>query len=535
MHVLKLLAWAMTAVLFIAVLTIPLSSEAQIAMSTACLILVAMMKMARPTGVMRTVAMALTSAIIIRYVFWRTTQTLPSISEPVSAIAGYVLYGAEMYSVLMLVLSLFVMVRLKDPAAAPAIPENAVPSIDVFIPSYNEPAEMLAKTIMAAQRMEYPDGKKTIWLLDDGGTDQKCESDDDEKAHEARTRRALLTAMCEDLGARYLTRARNEHAKAGNLNNGLHHSTGDLVVVFDADHAPSPKFLMKTVGFFCVQPDLAIVQTPHFFINPDPLERNLGLVGRVPSESEMFYAKIQKGLDYREGAFFCGSAALIRRAALMEVDGFSGRSITEDCESTVDLHAKGWKTRYVSDVMIAGLQPETYASFIQQRSRWAQGMIQILLLKRPFLKRGLRFSQRMSYLSSIMFWFFPFSRLAFLVAPICYLVFDLKIFTASGEDFLAYTISYVGANLILQNLLYGDVRRPWMSEIYEFAQSVHRDRGVQDERGSRAGSDHPLKNRGRFVAPFTRRCVFPIENSVFPLYPLTEKTTASQCARDCHP
>lgn len=478
MYIVKFIIWLITAAIFIALLTIPLSSQAQITMSIGCIALVGAMKAARPSGVMRTVAMALTSAVIIRYVFWRTTQTLPPMSDPVSAVPGYFLYGAEMYSVLMLVLSMFVMARIKTESPTPHIDPATAPTVDVFIPSYNEPAEMLAKTIMAAKRMEYPEGKVTIWLLDDGGTDQKCNAENDESAAEARARRELLTFMAEDLGVRYLTRERNVSAKAGNLNNGLHQSTGDLIVVFDADHAPSPKFLLKTVGFFAQDDRLAIVQTPHFFINPDPIERNLDLVGKVPSESEMFYGKIQRGLDYRGGTFFCGSAAVIRRTALMEVDGFSGRSITEDCESTVGLHAKGWKTHYVGEVMIAGLQPETYASFITQRSRWAQGMIQILLLNRPFMKRGLRFSQRMSYLSSIMFWFFPFSRLMFLIAPVFYLVFDLKIFTASGEDFLAYTLSYVGANLVLQNLLYGDVRRPWMSEIYEFAQSVHLGRAV---------------------------------------------------------
>lgn len=478
MRYLVFLTWALIAALFIGILTIPLSSQAQITISTGCVAIVGLMKLSRPHGLMRTVAIALTTAVVIRYVFWRTTQTLPLFNDPLSAIPGYFLYAAEMYSVMMLALSLFVVIRIKRDEPTPDMDPETVPSVDVFIPTYNEPAELLAKTIMAAKRMEYPEGKVKIWLLDDGGTDQKCDQDDETGAQEARSRRALLTFMCDDLGVNYLTRARNESAKAGNLNNGLRNSSGDLIVVFDADHAPSPQFLKRTIGFFPQDPRLAILQTPHFFVNPDPIERNLDLVGKVPSESEMFYNKIQRGLDYRGGTFFCGSAAVIRRAALMEVDGFSGRSITEDCESTVGLHAKKWKTKYVGDVMIAGLQPETFASFITQRSRWAQGMIQILLLNRPFMKRGLTISQRLSYLSSIMFWFFPFSRLMFLLAPVFYLVLDLKIFTASGEDFLAYTLSYVGANLVLQNLLYGDMRRPWMSEVYEFAQSIHLGRAV---------------------------------------------------------
>ena len=188
----------------------------------------------------------------------------------------------------------------------------------------------------------------------------------------------------------YLTRARNEHAKAGNLNNGLEHSTGELVAVFDADHAPARNFLRETVGYFATDQSLFLVQTPHFFINPDPLERNLGTFQTMPSENEMFYGVIQRGLDKWNAAFFCGSAAVLRREALDETNGFSGVSITEDCETALELHSRGWKSVYVDKPLIAGLQPDTFASFIGQRSRWAQGMMQILRYKFPPFKRGLR-------------------------------------------------------------------------------------------------------------------------------------------------
>lgn len=478
MRFVKFLWWALSAALFLACLTLPVSPEAQIMMSAGCILLVGFVKSVQPYGLARIIAMCFATAVIIRYVFWRTTQTLPPMNDLTSFVPGLLLYGAEMYSVLMLTLSLFVITRPQHERPTPEFSDEEAPTVDVFIPSYNEPPELLAKTIMAATRMEYPEGRFKVWLLDDGGTDQKCESDDPTAAGAARERRALLQRMCAELGAGYLTRARNVSAKAGNLNSGLENTSADLVVVFDADHAPSPEFLRRTVGFFLADERVALVQTPHFFINPDPIERNLRLVGRAPSESEMFYGKVQHGLDFRGGAFFCGSGAVLRRSALAEVGGFAGRSITEDCESTVALHARGWKSLYVGRVMIAGLQPETFSSFIQQRSRWAQGMIQILLLARPWARRGLTMSQRLCYLSSIMFWVFPISRLMFLLAPTCYLLFDLKIFTASGEDFLAYTASYVAANLVLQNLLYGDVRRPWMSEVYEFAQSIHLGRAL---------------------------------------------------------
>ena len=121
----------------------------------------------------------------------------------------------------------------------------------------------------------------------------------------------------------------------------------------------------------------------------------------------MFYGVIQKGLDKWNGAFFCGSAAVIRREALMEVGGFSGITITEDCETALDLHSRGWNSVYIDKPMISGLQPETFSSFIGQRSRWARGMFQIFLLKNPVLKRGLSLAQKICYLSNMTYWFFP--------------------------------------------------------------------------------------------------------------------------------
>jgi cellulose synthase (UDP-forming) len=100
-------------------------------------------------------------------------------------------------------------------------------------------------------------------------------------------------------------------------------------------------------------------------------------------------------------------------------------------------------------------------------------MMQILRFRFPLLKRGLTLPQRFCYMSSTLFWLFPFPRTVFLFAPLFYLFFDLEIFTASGGEFLAYTLAYMLVNLIMQNYLYGSFRWPWISELYEYVQTVH--------------------------------------------------------------
>ncbi len=467
------LVWAVVAVCMIAIVSLPINLQTHLIAGAIVLAIMIVLKLIRPEGTWRLIALALGTAIVMRYVYWRTTSTIPPVSQLENFIPGLLLYLAEMYSVFMLALSLFIVARPLQSRAPQPVEESALPRVDVFIPTYNEEPVLLADTIAAALAMDYPADRMTVWLLDDGGTEQKRNAENVLDAQIASDRHAELQQLCAGLGARYLTRARNEHAKAGNLNNGLAHSTGELIAVFDADHAPARSFLRETVGYFGEDPRLFLVQTPHFFLNPDPVEKNLRTFETMPSENEMFYGIIQRGLDKWNASFFCGSAAVLRREALEETDGFSGMSITEDCETAVELHSRGWNSVYVDKPLIAGLQPATFASFIGQRSRWAQGMMQILRFRFPPLKRGLSLPQRLCYMSSTLFWLFPFPRTIFLFAPLFYLFFDLQIFTASGGEFLAYTLSYMVVNLMMQNYLYGRFRWPWISELYEYIQSVH--------------------------------------------------------------
>lgn len=466
-------AWILMGIAAAIIITLPVNLQAQLVTGCIVILLIVFLKMFAPEGIPRMVALALGGAMVARYVYWRTTSTLPPADELTNFIPALLLYCAEMYSVMLLALSLFVVSAPHPPRTAPVIAPGDEPTVDIFVPSYNEETGLLATTLAAAMAMDYPKDRFKVWLLDDGGTDQKCTQPDLVAAREAQVRRHTLMELCAELGVTYLTRPRNEFAKAGNLNHGMTKSSGDLIVVFDADHAPARSFLRETVGYFNEDDRLFLVQTPHFFINPDPVERSLNTWHRMPSENEMFYGVIQRGLDRWGGAFFCGSAAVLRREALMETDGFAHSSITEDCETALTLHARGWHSVYVDTPLIAGLQPETFASFIGQRSRWAQGMYQILRFHFPLFRSGLSIGQRICYMSSMLFWFFPISRAIFLISPLFYLLFGLEIFNGSGAEFVAYTAVYILINLFMQSYLYGKYRWPWFSELYEYIQTVY--------------------------------------------------------------
>ncbi|AXT39124.1 cellulose synthase catalytic subunit (UDP-forming) [Alteromonas sp. BL110] len=420
----------------------------------------------------RIFALVLAIALSVRYLLWRGIYTL-TYSDILSMIAVWLLFAAEIYAGITSVLGAIVNAfPLSRPLLSlDGMDKATLPSVDVMIPSYNEDEEILEVTIRAAKMLDYPKDKLHIHLLDDGGTDQKINADNPISAASARQRRQDLQSLCSRLGITYHTRAKNEFAKAGNVNSAIQNTTGDLIVILDADHVPTSDFLDRTVPWMLKNEKVFLVQTPHFMANPDPVERNyFSAFTRMPSENDMFYGTIQKGLDYWGSSFFCGSAALMRRKHLDLVGGISGDSITEDAETALDLHKMGYESVYVDRPMVSGLAPETFDAFIQQRMRWAQGMTQILLLKKPFKAEGLKWYQRVGYMSSIMFWLFPFARIIFLLMPLAYLVFGLQVYHASILEIFAFTLPHVVATYMISTMLFGRTRWPLVSELYEILQ-----------------------------------------------------------------
>ncbi|WP_128255808.1 UDP-forming cellulose synthase catalytic subunit [Falsirhodobacter deserti] len=472
--VLLLVVWALLFAAILALALAPTSLLAQITLSCMAVVIIVVLKPFARRGWPRFLLLATGSVIVIRYWVWRLTSTLPDAGLTPSFVIAIMLFAVETYSIIIFFLNAFLVADPTRREIPPRIENRAdLPTVDVLVPSYNEPTDMLAITLSAARNMIYPGDKRRIVLCDDGGTDQKCNQDDADAAAAARARRAELQALCAELGVIYSTRARNEHAKAGNMSAALSRLDGELVVVFDADHVPSRDFLARTVGYFRADPRLFLVQTPHYFINKDPIERNLGFHVAAPPENEMFYGLIHRGLDRWGGAFFCGSAAVLRRAALDDVGGFAGDTITEDAETALEIHSRGWRSLYLNRAMIAGLQPETFASFIQQRGRWATGMMQMLLLKNPLMRSGLGLKQRLCYLNSMSFWLFPIIRMAYLLAPLAYLIFGVEIFVGTAQDALAFSLTYLLVSFLTQNAIFSRFRWPLVSEIYEVAQAPY--------------------------------------------------------------
>ncbi len=417
----------------------------------------------------RILFLLIASFISVRYWFWRTNSTLFYLGL-FDFIAALILYAAESYSLVVHLLGIFVNIWPLKRAPVPIPPEADLPTVDILIPTYTEHEDIVHITALACTQIDYPREKLNIYILDDGSTEVR--RNDLRTCKHARDRYRNLTELAEQLGVQYITRERNEKAKAGNINNALKQTAGELILILDCDHVPSRDILKNTVGLFLRDKKLFLVQTPHFFINPNPVEKNLATFEQAPMENEMFFGSILLGLDFWNSAFFCGSAAVLRRKYLEEVGGISGETITEDAETALELHAKGYNSAYISRPMSCGLSPETFNDFILQRSRWSQGMTQIFMLKNPLLKKGLSLYQKLCYTNSCLFWFFGFTRIVFYLAPMAFIFFGLKIYNASFEQVLAYALPHVIGTLMVTDYLYGRVRWAFFSELYETVQSI---------------------------------------------------------------
>lgn len=396
-----------------------------------------------------------------RYLYYRVSYTL-NLDGWLNGTFSLLLLAAELYAILTLVLAFFQTLKLKDrqPPDLAAIPETQWLHVDVYIPTYNEDVEIVRKTVLGALAIDYPANKKRVYVLDDG------------RAEKYQARRQELRQMCAALGCTLMTRDNNDHAKAGNINTAMRQTNGDLILILDCDHIPTRDFLKNTVGFF-QNPKVALVQTPHWFYNPDPFERNLLTAGKVPVGNELFYKVLQKGNDFWNAAFFCGSAAVIRKDYVLQIGGIATETVTEDCHTSFRLHSLGYESVYYDKIMVAGLAPEKFSAYVGQQVRWARGMAQILRLENPLLNRRLNLTlpQRLCYFSATSHFFYGFPRLMYAIAPTLFLLFGINPIRGLGLETLAYAMPHIFLSTYANHITYKNVRFSFWNEIYEFAMS----------------------------------------------------------------
>ena len=300
-------------------------------------------------------------------------------------------------------------------------------AVDVFIPVYNEPVEIVEPTVAAATRLN--SARVRIHLLDDGGSPE-------------------MEEMARRHGVNYACRPSNEGAKAGNINWSLERTDAPFVAILDCDHIPDPRFLEVTLAYFD-EDRMAFVQTPQYYANGN----QGGIAGASWSQQALFFGTIAVGRDDLDAMFCCGTNVVFRRAALEAMGGFPTQSLTEDFELSLRLHEQGWKSRYVPEVLASGLGPEDMASYTSQQLRWARGCLSSLP---RIITARLPLKIRLNYLLSAAFWLSGWTLLIYMTFPMVRILTGAQPVTvASVDEFLVHWAPYFVTGLITVALASG--------------------------------------------------------------------------------
>nr|WP_204152304.1 cellulose synthase catalytic subunit [Leptolyngbya sp. CCY15150] len=413
-------------------------------------VLITMKLSPQPNTWSRGIVVGTLAILTLRYLLWRSLSTL-NFGTPLSGLLSVGLLGLELLTLSASTIQLFLLFKVRDRRREADVLSVDVqsgdyrPSVDVLIPTYDEPEAILRRTVIGCQAMDYANHR--VYLLDD-------------------TCRPGVQHLAQELGCEYITRPDNRHAKAGNLNHAIAQTTGDLIVVFDADFVPTTNFLTRTLGFF-QKPNVALVQTPQSFYNPDPLARNLRLESVLTPEEEVFYRQIQPMRDGTRSVTCCGSSFVVRRSALEPLGGFDTESIAEDYFTGVRLSALDYDLVYLNEKLSAGLAPENMADYATQRIRWARGTLQALFIQaNPLTLPGLTWVQRLVHLEGLLHWFTNLSRIGFLLMPLVYAFMGIIPIWATPSELVYFFLPYYAVQMVTFAWLNDRSRSALLSDLY---------------------------------------------------------------------
>lgn len=400
------------------------------------------------------VLFTITGLLVFIYLGWRLLYTIPWQDSWFALTYGILLWISEVISAFTGAVLIWTKAKYRD-QDKPLVDPSYFPDIDVFIATHNEPEDILYKTVNACLAMDYPDKRKVhIYISDD-------------------TDRPEMKALADHFGVGYIGMRNNKHAKSGNLNHAMLQTISPLIATFDADMIPYHTFLMETVPYFidadtgAIRQDIGFIQTPQSFYNADVFHYNLFSEGTVPNEQDFFSREVNVLNNAHNAAVYTGSNTLILRQAIIDAGMFPTNTITEDFQLGLTINSLGYTSIATKEVQASGLTPTEIRSVIKQRTRWARGVIRSVYNSRILTNPRLSLSQRIVYLTNYMYWWSFARRLLYIIAPILFTVFSVRVVVA---DFWVLAIFWLPSYL-LQNLsmakVSSEIRTQRWGEIYE--------------------------------------------------------------------
>jgi cellulose synthase (UDP-forming) len=277
-------------------------------------------------------------------------------------------------------------------------PRHVAPAEDISVAIFitaspGEPYSMFERTLEAAANLRHP---HTTYLLDD-------------------TTDPAIAELARASGAVHLELIGIPGAKAGKINAALGLTDEEFILVLDPDHIPFPQFLDRVLGHFS-DSAVGFVQVAQTYYNA-----SRSFVARAACEQTFaFYGPIMQGMHGTGTTVAIGANCTFRRAALESIGGH-GLGLAEDLVTSIRLHANGWRSVYVPEVLARGLVPEDLDSFLRQQLKWGRGVFEVLFREYPRAFRRLTIHQKISYLMIGSYYLFGLTTPIYLLVPLIYL------------------------------------------------------------------------------------------------------------------
>jgi len=389
----------------------------------------------------------------LRYIWWRWAWSLPENQALWQQVWAWIFLTFETLSITSSIATYTYMSRCRNRspevdarAGSPLV--NA--AVDVFIATYNEDYDILERTIIGAASIDHADLR--VWVLDDGA-------------------RPWVRELAHELGALYCCRVKGQHAKAGNINEGLKQAlaTGrrpDFLLLLDADFVPARHILKRTLPLF-EETGIGIVQTPQHFFNPDPIQSNLLCATTWPDEQRFFFNHLLESKDAWGVAFCCGTSAVIRVAALEQCGGMPTATVTEDMLTSFRMRELGYRTIFLNERLSLGLAPESLKEYVSQRARWCLGVMQQLRTRWSFAGSApVGLANRISMLDAVLFWFATFAfKLMMISAPMIYWWTGTAVINSTMGDIVIWLGPFLVSGMVFVSLIAGGTVFPVMTDV----------------------------------------------------------------------
>lgn len=392
------------------------------------------------------------------YLIWRVLYTLPLSQSLFAFIFGLLLWGSEVISVFTAFILIWSKTKEKE-LIKPQLEGIEYPHVDIVIATHNEDIDILYKTVNACVHMEYPNLEKVhIYLSDD-------------------TNRNEVKELAEQFDIHYIGLENNKHAKSGNLNNALQHTSSPLIATFDADMIPYSRFLIETVPYFLENFEkvkknkktkkLGFIQTPQSFYNADIFQYYLFSEKTITNEQDFFSREINVLNNAHDSAIYTGSNTLILRKAIIDAGGFPTNTITEDFQLGATINSCGYRSISTVESMASGLTPMDFQSVLKQRIRWARGVIRSVYNLRILTNKNFPFSQKLIFLNSYLYWGAFFRRILYVFAPILFTVFNIQVVDANFWLLMVFWLpGYALLQLAMEDVS-SEIRPQRLGEIQE--------------------------------------------------------------------